>query len=78
MEIFKLATMHTVDKVWNQVHRARTVKGYEGDNFFKFTWTCFLEHFFHAHGFKLEDCCGVGIGKDEVCIFVIKRNERNV
>ena len=77
MQIFKLATMHTVNKVRNQIHRARTIQRYKGNNFFKFTRTCFFEHAFHTDGFKLEHRCGISIREDFIGIDIIKWNTFN-
>ena len=78
MQIFKLTAMHTVDKVWNQVHWARTVQGNERDNLFKLARSGFLEHLFHADRFKLKYRSGVCLGKDQIGIFIIQFNIGNV
>ena len=60
-----------MNKIWNQIHWTRTVQRYESNNFLKFARARFFEHFFHADGFKLEYRCRIGIGKDQVGIFVV-------
>ena len=61
-------------KARDQVHRARTVQGVQGNQIFEAARTCVAQHALHAATFKLEHGFGFAIGKQFVRGGIVQRN----
>ena len=64
----------TFDEVRNKIHRARSVKGDDGNNLFEPIWSKTSEQIAHAGTFQLEYPGGLATGQQPKSLRIVERN----